>query len=126
MGGSEDEELEYLIRKKALELQKRMLLRREVEEPKRVDPQSLVERYLTDDGREMLEKAREQYPRICDIVVSELARLIAVGRIDRKLDAVDVFNIFKSLGYPIRVETKIVIKRRGEEKSVSEILREED
>jgi len=126
LGGGEDEELEYLIRKKALELQKKMLLQREVERPRRVDPRSLVERHLTEDGKEMLERAREQYPRVCDVVVNELARLIAAGRISGRLDAVDIFNIFKSLGYPIRVETKIVIKRKGEEKSISEILREED
>ena len=125
MGSRGDEELEYLIRKKALELQKRML-QRETEKPRRIDPSTLVESHLTDDGKEMLERAREQYPKICNAVVVELAKLIALGRLERKLDALDIYNIFRSLGYPIRVETKIVIKRRGEEKSISEILREED
>ncbi|RLE82553.1 MAG: hypothetical protein DRJ36_00475, partial [Thermoprotei archaeon] len=52
------------------------------------------------------------------------ARLIVQGRIKGEIDGYTVLYIFRELGYPIRLPTRIVVKRKGETKSITEYLKE--
>ncbi|RLE76130.1 MAG: hypothetical protein DRJ44_04595 [Thermoprotei archaeon] len=121
----EDEEIEMLIRQKMLEMQKELLKKNKAGKTEKKDPWSIIKPYLTTDGMEMLLKAKAQYPKVASVIVKELARLIQLGKMREKLNAEDIYGIFFYLGYPIRVETKIVIKRKGKVKSISDLLRED-
>ncbi|RLE63663.1 MAG: hypothetical protein DRJ38_06960 [Thermoprotei archaeon] len=121
----EDKDLELLIKRKMIELQKRALLEEKKKEVKR-SPWDIVKPYLTSSGEEMLEKAKSQYPRVSEYVIRELAKLVLMGRLREKLNAEDIYAIFYNLGFPIRIETRIVVKRKGKVKSISELLKEEE
>lgn len=122
----EDKDLELLIKRKMLELQKRALLEEKRKEKPKRSPWDIVKPYLTESGEEMLSRAKSQYPKVAEYVVRELAKLVLMGRLREKLDAEDIYAIFYNLGFPIRVETRIVVKRKGKVKSISELLREEE
>jgi len=82
--------------------------------------------HLTDDGKEMFRRAKEQYPVVARKIAESIGRLFVQGRIRGVLDARAIYGIFAELGYPIRLKTKIVYKKKGEVKTISELLREED
>lgn len=122
----EDKDLELLIKRKMIELQKRALLEEKKKEEVKRSPWDIVKPYLTSSGEEMLEKAKSQYPRVSEYVIRELAKLVLMGRLREKLNAEDIYAIFYNLGFPIRIETRIVVKRKGKVKSISELLKEEE
>lgn len=122
----EDKDLELLIKRKMLELQKRALLEGKRKEKPKHSPWDIVKPYLTESGEEMLGRAKSQYPRVAEYVIRELAKLVLMRRLREKLDAEDIYAIFYNLGFPIRVETRIVVKRKGKVKSISELLKEEE
>ncbi|RLE81950.1 MAG: hypothetical protein DRJ51_02720 [Thermoprotei archaeon] len=121
---SEDEEL--IMRRKLLELQRKVLLSKaRVEESKSLeDPRELLNKSLTEKAKEVLKYAEMQYPKLTEYVIRELARLIVQGRIKGEIDGYTVLYIFRELGYPIRLPTRIVVKRKGETKSITEYLKE--
>ncbi len=121
-----DDEVEIIKRRKLLELQRRLLEKsRKKAEPAKPDFYSLFMSSLSDDGKEMFRRALEQYGDAAARVGESIGRLIYAGRVRGPLGAEEVFWIFRELGMPIRIETKIVYKKRGEAKSISEMLREE-
>jgi len=122
---STDDDLEILKMRKLLELQKKMLLSKskKMEKQPTIDFSSLFYKSLTDDGREMFEKAKAQYPALAERVANEIGKLIYFGRIRGMLDSQVIYGIFYELGYPIRIQTKIVYKKKGKVKSISELIR---
>ena len=121
---SEDLELEKLKLKKLRELQQRML-KAEAEKTKpTMDPFKLVEERLRGRGHEVLKAALEQYPQAARAVVRELAKLIASGRIKGFIDGETLHQLFAMLGFPVRLETRIVYVEKGEAKSLADKLRE--
>ncbi|MEZ0345385.1 MAG: hypothetical protein ABWK01_02390 [Infirmifilum sp.] len=120
----EEIDLELIKKRMLLEMQKRMMEK----EVKRAEPDyyNVFLGNLTDDGRVMFEKAVEQYGDTARKIAEKLGRLYHIGRLRGKLDAEAVYWIFSEIGLPIRLETRIVYKKGGEYKSISEILKEEE
>jgi len=118
---------ELLMRKKLLELRKRMLLAKlkEMEKEKRPNPYEVFLANLTKSGREVFDRALAQYGDLAKRVGEGLGRLILLGRLKGPLTGELVYGIFLELGLPIRMPTRIVYKRRGEVKTISEMLKEE-
>jgi len=117
-------EEELLKRRLMLELQRKMLakqIKRDVEKP---DYTSVFLKHLSGDGKEMFNLAMNQYPDIAQRVAETLGKLYHEGRLEGILDAETVYGIFEEIGYPIRLETKIVYKKKGEVKSISDLLKE--
>ena len=122
-----EDEIELIKKKKLLELQKKLLRKKLEKNTEKVpDFYSLFLSSLTSDGREMFDKALDQYGDAAARIGESIGRLIYAGRIRGRLDAEQIYWIFRELGMPIRVETRIVYKKGGEVKSISEMLREED
>jgi len=123
----ETDELRLLRMRKLLELQKRKLLeearRKESKDP---DPYSIFLKLLTSDGKKLFENALSQYPLQAKKIGETIGKLYLLGKIRGRLDANFIYGIFYELGFPIRLETKIVYKKRGEVKSISEMLKEEE
>lgn len=126
MSGDSDE-LRLLKMRKLLELQKKKLLEEaQKRESKKQDPYAIFLKLLTSDGRRMFENALSQYPLQAKRIGETIGKLYLIGKIRGPLDANLIYGIFYELGLPIRLETKIVYKKRGEVKSISEMLKEEE
>lgn len=119
-----NEDIELIKRRMLLEMQRRALQQTTPKQEKRVDYLAVFIENLTDDGREMFERAAEQYGDAAKRIGERLGMLIHAGRIKRRLNAEAVFWIFYEMNMPIRLETRIVYKKGGEVKSISEMLRE--
>ena len=119
--------IELLKRRKLLELQKKLLLEKikKSKEEAKIDPISILMNHLTDKGKKIFKKALEQYPTVAKFVAYNLARIILEGRI-KEIDGITLYHIFERLGYPIRLETRIVYKSKGKVKTISELLKEKD
>ncbi|MCD6562598.1 MAG: hypothetical protein J7K23_01625 [Thermoproteales archaeon] len=119
-----NDELELLKMRKLLELQKKLLMNKtKTTEKKDIDLYSLFYSNLTESGRKMFNLAKSQYPTIAEKIAKEIGRLLYLGRIQGKFDDQTIYGIFYELGFPIRIETKIVYKKKGEVKSISELIK---
>jgi len=117
---------EELLKLRMMKRLQRELTKRAVErEERRTDPKEVFKANLTSDGARMFQQAAEQYPDIAEKIAEAVGRLYMAGRLDGKLDAEAVYGIFYEMGFPIRLQTKIVYKKRGEVKSISELIKGE-
>ena len=123
-----NEEIELIKKRKLLELQKKIIAKkiRKSEETRRPDFYNIFLDSLSESGRDMFERALKQYSNTAKQLGASLGKLIYSGKIRKSLTADDIYWIFYELGYPIHIETRIVYKKRGETKSISELLREEE
>jgi len=121
----EDETLKLLKMKKMLELQKKMLtLKKGTSHLQKIDYYQIFIKSLTEDGRKMYKIAENQYSIAAKRIATLLGKMIYEGKIKLPLNAEVIYGIFYELGLPIRIETKIVYKRKGEVKSISDIIKE--
>ena len=79
--------------------------------------------YLVERASEVMEAAREQYPREAEAVARRLLELVESGRVDR-IDGESLYNLFRSLGMRVRIETRLTYVKRGEAKDLGELLRQ--
>ena len=89
-------------------------------------PLSVFERirpYLVDRADEVMEAAREQYPREAELIANKLFTLIEQGILD-KVDGPSLYNLFRSMGLRVRIDTKITYMKRGESKDLGELIRQ--
>jgi len=120
------EDVPLSLRKKLIEMQKRMLLRRSVE--KKVEagrsPLEIVTSVLENEkAREVLEYAKMQYPEATEYALLVLAKLIESGRI-KSLDGYLLYNLLHALGIPVRLPSKIKFVKKGREVDISEYLKD--
>ncbi len=122
-----DEEIEFIRRRKMLELQKRALeiLARKRKEEGRESAEEMVRKNLTEKAREVLDTALAQYPRITRRIIIVLANAIRNGEIKTPIDGVTLYNTFRYLGIPIRLETKIRFYEKGRYIDLKEKLKED-
>ena len=89
----------------------------------KVDVFTRLRPYLVDRAEEVMDAAREQYPREAEAVASQLVKLIEAGHVD-KIDGPSLYNLFRSLGLRVRIETRLTYVKRGEAKDLGELLRQ--
>ncbi|MCS6783859.1 MAG: double-stranded DNA-binding protein [Candidatus Caldarchaeum sp.] len=92
--------------------------------PTRETPLEIVRKHLDAKGLEVLQTALDQYPAETNLVVEKLAELIKSGKISETIDAGDLYNLFRSLGIRVKVETKIQYVKRGEAKDLRELFKQ--
>ena len=122
-----DEDLEL----KALKLRKLMRLaalkaEKERQPERRLsfeEAMKILKEYLEDRGDEVLEAALEQYPEQAKRVAMMLAEKIARGELRRKLSGGALMSLFEYLGMPVKLRTKILYYKKGEYKSIADLLR---
>jgi len=119
-----DAELEALKRKKLKEMERSLEARKSQSETKVQDPLEVVYRHLVGRGKEVLDAARIQYPDATAEIVPHLALLIEEGKIREPITGEQLFGVFRKLGVPVRLETKLVFEEHGKVKSLAEKLRE--
>jgi len=122
----DDLELEMLRLKKLRELMKSREKRREEKSEVRLsfkDAYELVKKHLADRGEEVLDAALEQYPEAARRIVMIMALKIMRGEFSGKITGEMLMQLFDYLGMHVRLETKILYYRKGEYKSIRDLLR---
>lgn len=119
-------EEDILLRKMMLDMKRKLMAKQPSQREEKVDYTKLFYDSLSEDGREMFNKASEQYPSLAQKVAEMLGQLLIQGKINGPLDAETIYMVFNEIGYPIRLETRIVYKKKGKVKSIGELLKEEE
>jgi len=123
----EDLELRALKLKKLMKL---TALRSEAEKPRREldfdQALKILRRRLVDRGDEVLKAALDQYPDQARKIVMILARMILAGRIAGNIGGEALLSIFEQLGLPIKLRTKILYYKKGEYKSIADLVKREE
>ena len=122
----DDLELKMLRLKKMRELLKSREKQRKEKEEFELnfkDAYELVKRHLADRGEEVLNAALEQYPEAAKKIVMIIASKIMRGEFSGKITGEMLMQLFEYLGMHVRLETKILYYRKGEYKSIRDLLR---
>ena len=125
-----DEELERLKEKRLEELRRRLLLEKlrgsqEAQEKEESSNEELLDRFFVNRAWEVFNAARHQYPQASQQVEAVLVNAIKQGRITSKIDGASLMGLFRRIGLPVRLETKIRISEKGELKSLEQKIRED-
>ncbi|MEM4281820.1 MAG: hypothetical protein QW470_06100 [Candidatus Caldarchaeum sp.] len=86
-------------------------------------PLEIVRSRLGERGGEVLSAALEQYPQETMAIVKKLAELIKAGKITEPIEGGELYNLFRSLGLRVKIDTKIMYVKRGEAKDLRELFR---
>jgi DNA-binding TFAR19-related protein (PDSD5 family) len=116
-----DPELEIIKARKLRELRKKAASEKKV----KTDRDVLLE-HLVDRGDEVLAAAEARYPRETAIIVSKLVEFIKSGELQGTISGGALLSLFRSIGLPVRMETKIQVEEHGKLISLSERLRSGD
>jgi DNA-binding TFAR19-related protein (PDSD5 family) len=119
----EDKELDSLMRKKLLEMQRRLEAQRRRE--KGIDPEEALNRFLVGRAWEVLYAARQQFPQITKHIEKALVDAILAEKIRKKITGEELNGLFRSLGLRVKLKTQIRVLEHGELKSLEEKLRED-
>lgn len=87
------------------------------------DAYELVKKHLADRGEEVLDAALEQYPEAAKKIVMLIASKIMRGEFSGKITGEMLMQLFEYLGMHVRLETKILYYKKGEYKSIQDLLR---
>jgi len=123
---SDDIELKRLQLKKMMKLMSKLgAEKQQQEKPQTPEPTPLeiVKANLGYRGEEVLAAALEEYPAETEVIVKRLAELIKAGQIQGPIDGGELYNLFRSLGLRVKVDTKIVYVKRGETKDLRELFK---
>jgi programmed cell death protein 5 len=125
---SEDTELERLKLRRMQEMQRR-LLEQEKKQPagqkQQPSPRETLRKILVGRAWEVLDAAERQYPEPTRALEKELARLVDTGRLKDPVGGEQLLWLFRSLGFDVRLETKIQVFESGELKSLATKLKGE-
>ena len=86
------------------------------------NPVEVLRRHLVDKGEEVLDAALEQYPELAKRVADLLASKILSGQL-KKVSGEELLMLFEYLGARIRLETSIKYYKKGEFKSIRDMLK---
>jgi DNA-binding TFAR19-related protein (PDSD5 family) len=122
---SEDSELQRLKLRRMQEMQRRLV---EQEKTKTADqkqprPRDLLKTILVGRAWEVLDAAAVQFPQPTRMLEAELAKLVREGRLKGPVTAEQLLWLFRSLGFDVRLDTKIQVLESGELKSLADKFR---
>ncbi|MEM2846453.1 MAG: hypothetical protein QW624_02335 [Nitrososphaerota archaeon] len=83
----------------------------------------IVRENLVERGDEVLDAALEQYPEQAKKIVMILAEKIIKGEIGQKIRGSALMSLFDYLGMPVKLRSRILYYKKGEYKSIEELLR---
>jgi len=83
----------------------------------------IVRENLVDRGDEVLDAALEQYPEQTKKIVMILAEKIVKREISQKIGGGMLMSLFDYLGMPVKLRSRILYYKKGEYKSIEELLR---
>ena len=130
---SEDNDLEFLKRRKLLEMQMRLLKEKALEAEKTKEkeqktqkpkgPEEVLMSRFVDRAFEVWTAAKQQYPKATQEVSRALAQVIQSGKLKEKITGEQLYWLFQQLGIPVRLRTTIRIYEGGELKTIADKLK---
>jgi DNA-binding TFAR19-related protein (PDSD5 family) len=128
----EDEDLNFLKRRRLLELRKRALLQGSATASEKVEkkekpksPAEILQEVLIDRAWEVWEAAKLQYPKVTSEVAKAIASAWTRGRLQEKINGEQLYWLFQNMGFPVRLRTHIRFIDGGKAKSIAEKLKEQ-
>ncbi len=126
---SEDSELNLLMKKKYLEIQRKLMAKtlkekESSEESKAPDYESIVKNALDSSGLRVLSALKSQYPYEARAIINALGKAIVDRKIPAEISGGELYQLLLSLGIRVRLDTKIYVERKGRVKEFSEYLRD--
>jgi DNA-binding TFAR19-related protein (PDSD5 family) len=116
-----DDELEVLKRKRLLELQRRMALREEKQEP--FDVHKVLDSVFKGRAWEVFNTANSQYPSEMAEIKPQLVSLISEGKL-KEIDGEQLYALLRNVGLRVSLNTGIKIVSHGKTQSLSEKIKE--
>lgn len=83
----------------------------------------ILRKKLVDRGDEVLEAAFDQYPELAKTVTLIIAEKIKSGELSGEISGPSFMALFESLGARIRLKTTIKYYKKGEYKSIRDLLK---
>jgi len=83
----------------------------------------ILRKRLVERGDEVLEAALEQYPELAKTIVLIIAEKIKSGELSGEISGAALMSLFESLGARIRLKTTIKYYKKGEYKSIRDLLK---
>jgi len=114
---------------KALKLKKMMkLMASKKNEEKREEltfeeALKIVKEHLGDRGDEVLNAAIQQYPEQTRKIILMLAVKIVQDDFKGKISGEALLSLFEHLGIPVKIKTKILYYKKGEYKSIGDLIK---
>jgi len=126
---SDNQHLELLKRRKLLEMQRRLLLKKALELKKEEartpqNPQAILKKAFVGRGWEVWKAAEQQYPKVTQKIMPVLLSIINAGKIRERITGEQLYWLFSRLGLRIRLNTKIRISEKGKLKTIADKLKE--
>jgi DNA-binding TFAR19-related protein (PDSD5 family) len=120
-----DSELERLKRQRLAEMQKRISSkqRHAQDAGDKADPTSTLQKVFVGRAWEVYYAAKQQYPRIAEQILQELARLVQLGQLKGQITGEQLYGLLRQIGLDVRLETKIQVLEHGELKSIADKFR---
>ena len=115
-----DDELERLMRRRMAEMQRNISGKKPA--PKRT-PRDILAASLGYRGLEVLENAERQYPAQTAPIVRRIAELITRGEIRQAISGGELLELYRVIGLPIRMKTRISVEQDGKLVSLSDKLK---
>jgi len=129
-----DDELER-IKQRRLEEMKRQLMLKQLREKNPVEPEpekpkdptnkDILDKFFGDRAWEVYNAATYQYPQIMPQVEKILVEGMKTGKIKEFIDGAALMGFFRSIGIPVRLQTKIRISDKGELKTLEQKMKED-
>lgn len=119
----EDKDLEFLTAKKMRDLRRRIVAS---DKPIEKNSRDIVTSRIVDRGIEVLELAERYYPNQTSIIIENLAKVIKKGEIKGSISGGELLGLFRQMGFKIRVETSIQVKKDGKLVPLAEKLKKEE
>ena len=116
-----DDELEALKRKRLLDLQRRIALREEKQEP--VDAHKVLDSVFRGRAWEVFNEANSQYPSEMAEIEHELVRLVSEGKL-KEIDGEQLYSLLRNVGLRVSLNTGIKVVSHGKTQSLSEKFKE--
>lgn len=113
MSDEYDAELDQLLRKKAIEQQRRTLEEQKRKAEIEAQKESILRVILTPEARQRLSNVKLVKPELAEAIENQLIALAQAGRIQAPLTDEELKSILEQLTSQTRKEYKITIKERG-------------
>ena len=114
---------------------KRQLLLKQLKEQKAAEPEpekqkeptnkDILDGCFGDRAWEVYNAATYQYPQVMPKIEQILVEGIKSGKIKDNIDGAALMGFFRSIGIPVRLQTKIRISEKGELKTLEQKMKED-
>jgi DNA-binding TFAR19-related protein (PDSD5 family) len=127
-----EDELEKIKQKRMQELQRKILLQKIKEQTPAAKPEpeptneELLSKYFKGRAWEVYNTAKYQYSKIIHQVEQVLIDGIKQGKINEAIDGASLYQFFKRIGLPVRLNTQIRYADHGELKTLEQVLKEKE